>query len=240
MLLRAALVLLVWMPAAAVVAQGVPSHVDVFVSGTEGYFAYRIPAIETAPDGSLLAFAEARKYTLDDPGYGKQDIDLVLRRSTDQGQTWSPMQVIEDPGELWSAANPTTVVDAPDRPLWVFYLRCKPGATRKPPARVRMTVRCSCGWSRDNGVNLVGTRGPDAGQPGHERPELARDGHRPGRRNPTAVRPADRARLEIRTRSATSRSTATITAAPGIAANWCPVSTGMTNRNWSSWRMAAS
>jgi len=88
--------------------------------------AARIPAIETAPDGSLLAFAEARKYTLDDPGFGKQDIDLVLRRSTDQGQTWSPMRVIEDPGELWSAANPTTVVDRQTGQVWVFYLRCKP------------------------------------------------------------------------------------------------------------------
>ena len=43
---------------------------DVFVSGQDGYFAYRIPAIETAPDGPLLAFAEARKYHLGDPGFG--------------------------------------------------------------------------------------------------------------------------------------------------------------------------
>ena len=45
---------------------GAPSSsgmVDVFVSGQEGYFAYRIPAIETAADGSLLAFAEARNTT---------------------------------------------------------------------------------------------------------------------------------------------------------------------------------
>src|SRR6266852_6349414 len=62
---------------------------DVFVSGHDGYFAYRIPAIETAPDGSLLAFAEARKYHLNDPGSDKQDIDLVMKRSTDGGRTWS-------------------------------------------------------------------------------------------------------------------------------------------------------
>ena len=103
-----------------------PTHVDVFVSGTEGYFAYRIPAIETAPDGSVLAVAEARKYNLGDPGFGQQDIDLVFRRSTDKGQTWSPMKVIEDPGEFWSAANPTTVVDRQTGRIWLFYLRCKP------------------------------------------------------------------------------------------------------------------
>jgi sialidase-1 len=99
----------------------------VFAERTGGYFAYRIPAIETATDGSLLAFAEARKYNLDDPGYGKQDIDLVYRRSGDGGKTWSPMKVIEDPGELWSAANPATVVDRASGRIWLLYLRCKPG-----------------------------------------------------------------------------------------------------------------
>ncbi len=114
--------------ALAGVAAGEPAitHVDVYVSGTQGYHGYRIPAIETAPDGSLLAFAEARKYSLADPGFGKQDIDLVLRRSTDGGKTWSPMKVIEDPGELWSAANPATVVDRQTGRVWVLYLRCKP------------------------------------------------------------------------------------------------------------------
>lgn len=103
-----------------------PASSDVFVERVDGYFAYRIPAIETAADGSLLAFAEARKYNLEDPGYGKQDIDLVLKRSQDGGKTWSPMKLIEDPGELWSAANPATVVDRSNGRVWVLYLRCKP------------------------------------------------------------------------------------------------------------------
>lgn len=100
---------------------------DVFVSGKDGYVGYRIPAIETAPDGSLLAFAEARKYNLGDPGYDGNDIDLVVKQSRDLGATWSPMRVIEDPGEKWSAANPATVVDRSNGRLWLFYLRCKPG-----------------------------------------------------------------------------------------------------------------
>jgi sialidase-1 len=104
-----------------------PIHSDVFTSGQEGYHTYRIPVIEAAPDGSLIAFAEARKYNADDPGFGKQDIDLVYKRSTNNGASWSPMVVLEDPGELWSAANACTVVDRANRRLWVFYLRSRPG-----------------------------------------------------------------------------------------------------------------
>ena len=102
-------------------------HVDVFVSGQDGYAGYRIPALETAADGSLLAFAEARKYNLADPGGKGQEIDLVLKRSTDSGATWSAMQVIEHSGAFWSSANPATVIDRENGRVWVFYLRCQPG-----------------------------------------------------------------------------------------------------------------
>ena len=126
--------------------------VDVFVSGRDGYKGYRIPAIERAPDGSLLAFAEARKHNLSDPGGKGQEIDLVLKRSVDGGKSWSPMVVIEHSGEFWSSANPATCVDREKKRVWVFYLRCKPG---------RGTVRARPGtddaanlarWSDDNGV----------------------------------------------------------------------------------------
>ncbi len=36
------------------------------------------------------------------------------------------MQVIEDPGEYWSAANPCSVVDRQTRRIWLLYLRCRP------------------------------------------------------------------------------------------------------------------
>jgi sialidase-1 len=127
-------------------------HSDVFVSGKDGYFAYRIPAIETAPDGSLLALAEARKYNLGDPGMEKNEIDLVLKRSTDSGKTWSAMKVIEHSGERWSSANPATVVDRQKGRIWLHYLRCKPDRntdTARPGADdVQNLVR----YSDDNGV----------------------------------------------------------------------------------------
>ncbi|MCC6446689.1 MAG: exo-alpha-sialidase [Armatimonadetes bacterium] len=103
------------------------THTDVFTSGQDGYAMYRIPAIETAPDGSLLAFAEARRYNGGDPGMENNEIDLVLKRSADGGRSWSSMQVIEHAGDRWSAANPATVVDSKAKRVWVIYLRCRPG-----------------------------------------------------------------------------------------------------------------
>jgi sialidase-1 len=146
-----ALLLVSWFAAAAM---GEPrlTHVDVFVSGHDGYQMYRIPAIATAPDGSLLAFAEARKFGAADPGFGKQDIDLVLKRSTDGGKTWSPMKVIEDPGDLWSAANPATVVDRQTGRVWVLYLRAKPGCSTATSRPGSDDMRNLARWSGDNGV----------------------------------------------------------------------------------------
>lgn len=119
---------LAWAMSAAGASNETPlKHVDVYVSGQGGYAGYRIPAIETCPDGSLLAFAEARKYNLADPGEKGQEIDLVLKRSTDGGATWSPMRVIEHSGDYWSSANPATLVDRQKKRVWVHYLRCKPG-----------------------------------------------------------------------------------------------------------------
>jgi sialidase-1 len=100
-------------------AEPLLTHTDVFTSGTDGYHTFRIPAVETAPDGSLIAFAEARKYNADDPGYGKQEIDLVYKRSTNNGATWSPMVLLEHAGDLWSAANASTIVDRTNGRLWV-------------------------------------------------------------------------------------------------------------------------
>lgn len=136
---------------AAEAAQPLLEQVDVYRSGEDGYAMYRIPAIEAAPDGTLLAFAEGRKYNGDDPGFGKQDIDLVLKRSTDGGKTWSKMEIIEDPGEYWSAANPATVVDRSTRTVWVLYARCKPGANTDAARPRTDDLQTLARTSTDNG-----------------------------------------------------------------------------------------
>jgi sialidase-1 len=78
----------------------------VFQSGAEGYNTFRIPAIVQATDGTLLAFAEGRKNSSSDTG----DIDTVLKRSTDGGNTWSALSVVSADGTN-TVGNPSPVVD---------------------------------------------------------------------------------------------------------------------------------
>ena len=78
----------------------------VFKNGTEGYACFRIPAIIKTPGGDLLAFAEARLNNCDDNG----NIDLVMKRSTDKGKSWTSLIVLVDNGN-YKAASPAPVVD---------------------------------------------------------------------------------------------------------------------------------
>jgi len=84
-------------------------RVPVFVSGTEGHKSYRIPAMISLPDGTLLAFCEGRVADAGDFG----DINIVLKRSNDGGISWSALQTVVDYNEL-QAGNPAPVIDMTD------------------------------------------------------------------------------------------------------------------------------
>ncbi len=137
-------------------AQPLLSHTDIFRAGTGGYHAYRIPAIVTAANGHLVAFAEARRDNRGDPGLG--DIDIVAVRSTDNGATWSPQQLIDDPGEKWAASNPTPLLDRSNGRLWLFFNRWEPGfgTEKSQPATANNQT-----WARtsdDHGVTWSAPR----------------------------------------------------------------------------------
>ncbi|MEU6572489.1 sialidase family protein [Streptomyces sp. NPDC046805] len=71
-----------------------------------GYACFRIPAVVRTNDGTLLAFAEGRVLNCGDSA----DIDIVLKRSTDGGRTWSPLQVVDE-GAGDTHGNPAPIVD---------------------------------------------------------------------------------------------------------------------------------
>ena len=96
-------------------------QVDVFQSGTEGYRTYRIPAVVLSNKGTVLAFCEGRKTSSSDAG----DIDLMLRRSTDGGRTWQPMQLVYEEGGTAkiTIGNPCPVVERTTGTIWLPFCR---------------------------------------------------------------------------------------------------------------------
>ncbi|POX64273.1 alpha-sialidase [Streptomyces sp. Ru62] len=94
-----------------------------FRAGHEGYASFRIPAVVATGSGTLLAFCEGRVDSAADHGR----IDIVLKRSTDGGRTWGPLQVAADNGANL-AGNPAPVVLDTGRILLV-HIRAAASAT---------------------------------------------------------------------------------------------------------------
>ncbi|MGW4527696.1 sialidase family protein [Amycolatopsis sp. NPDC004378] len=77
----------------AATAQADVASTLVFTKNTEGHDCYRIPTVVKANNGDLLAFAEGRNggdSTCADLGA----IDLVMKRSSDNGKTWSALKTV--------------------------------------------------------------------------------------------------------------------------------------------------
>lgn len=86
-----------------------------FAGGQDGYHTYRIPALAVTRSGTVLAICEGRKNSWGDSG----DIDLVIKRSTDQGRTWSGQKVLWDDGAN-TCGNPCVVVDRETGSIFLF------------------------------------------------------------------------------------------------------------------------
>jgi sialidase-1 len=99
--------------------------IRLFPPAESTYAAFRIPAaVRTGP--WLLAFAEGRRHSAVDTG----EIDLVLRRSDDNGRTWGPMSVVGSaPGYTWG--NPAPVVDPASGDVVLLSVRNPAEATEE-------------------------------------------------------------------------------------------------------------
>jgi sialidase-1 len=133
-----------------------------FVAGESGYKIFRIPAIWTANNRPVLAFAEGRI----DHRRAQGNIDVVLRRSLDGGQTWQPMQVVADMGADF-CGNPCVVEESGRGRIWLAFT-CSPGAATeeeivartKPATRVFVTHSDDAGatWAEPRDISATASK----------------------------------------------------------------------------------
>lgn len=103
---------------------------------------YRIPAIVTAKDGSLVTVADKR---IEHNGDLPAKIDVVSRRSTDGGKTWSPYVTVAAHDEVGGCGDAALVVDQKSGDILAIFSHGN-GLWQKEPAHI------SVSRSTDNGL----------------------------------------------------------------------------------------
>jgi len=102
-------------------AAEIPKYQDVFIGGEDGYHTYRIPALWKSSKGSILAFAEGRESKSDHAAN-----DIVLKRSQDNGESWSSLQVVAEQGDD-CLNNPMIVEDQRNNRLILMWQKYPEG-----------------------------------------------------------------------------------------------------------------
>ncbi|WP_425863024.1 sialidase family protein [Arthrobacter sp. TWP1-1] len=85
--------------------------------GIAGHRQYRIPALAVSPRGTLLAAYDGRPNLDDLPN----PIDLLLRRSTDNGVTWEPQQTVRTGTGLDGYGDPSLLIDTDTHRIFMFH-----------------------------------------------------------------------------------------------------------------------
>lgn len=134
---------------------GARTHSTVFQLSEENSVrtGYRIPALVVAADGSLCAFCERRVGLRD-----HAENDIVLRRSSDNGKTWLPLQVVAEEGA--DSLNDPCVVRLPSGELLLRYTRFPKGVHASVSAH---TVMAEPGYDGPKSVRIYLTSSKDHG-----------------------------------------------------------------------------
>lgn len=114
----------------------------VFKGGDFDSKYYRIPAIVTAKDGSLVAIADKR---IEHNGDLPAKIDIVSRRSTDNGKTWSEYITVAENDSIGGCGDAAVVVDEKTGDILAIFSHGN-GLWQDSPAHITV-VR-----SQDNGL----------------------------------------------------------------------------------------
>ncbi|UKA58343.1 sialidase family protein [Arthrobacter sp. FW306-2-2C-D06B] len=87
------------------------------VRGAGGYRQYRIPALAVSTAGTVLAAYDGRPNLDDLPN----PIDLLLRRSADNGRSWEEQRVVRTGPGLNGYGDPSLLVDAVTGRIFMFH-----------------------------------------------------------------------------------------------------------------------
>lgn len=118
---------------------------NLFRAEIDGAVAYRIPVLTTAWDGSLVAITDNRKYSTSDI---PQDIDIVVRRSTDNGKTWSePVTMAKGTGYQQGFGDACIVKTNTENELLCMFIGGQGLGASTPHERIKTYVS----RSQDNG-----------------------------------------------------------------------------------------
>lgn len=120
------------------------STATVFKGGEDNTDTYRIPSIITAKNGDLIAACDARRDNAGDLiHFQSRNIDIVVKRSTDNGKTWSDMETVADFPDKIGGTDPSMVLDRDTGDIFIFY-----SYMEKPPSK---EFRFKVQQSSDNG-----------------------------------------------------------------------------------------
>ena len=86
----------------------------------EGVSCYRIPPLLTAKNGDLIALIDERVPSCGDLKWS-EDINIVMRRSEDSGETWSEIQTIIDYPLGESASDASMILDEMTGEIFLFF-----------------------------------------------------------------------------------------------------------------------
>jgi hypothetical protein len=96
------------------------AHKTLFTSGTEGVHTFRIPALVTTNEGTLIAATDARIDNGADLGW-TGNIDIVYKRSIDNGISWSDMITAADFPGVEGASDCSLIFDSETNETFMFY-----------------------------------------------------------------------------------------------------------------------
>lgn len=103
----------------------IPQFVDLFnlsmhEDGSSGGH-FRIPVLITAPNGDLVAVVDERGKNDGGDLRTNDDINILIRRSKDNGKTWLPTQRVVDYPIGQSASDASMIVDKVTNEIFLFY-----------------------------------------------------------------------------------------------------------------------